>query len=241
MSDAMTRGAYETVVPPRFFQAIHRHPEPRLVVFLGGEHLETDFGAERQFRAGEFVFRPPFFGHGGSAGPNGSHYVRLRVSPSCARRTLGAHGWRASAGRVRLTASELLELSYDPSGGDVVLGAARLTNALTPVAASTSSIGQVARRLRNVGERLALNGLAEEAGWPPWDLTRRFQRAFGMSPSRYRRHARLERAMALLTKNDMTVSRVAADCGFADHSHLVRELRAATGLTPSAFRRLNIE
>jgi AraC-like DNA-binding protein len=57
-----------------------------------------------------------------------------------------------------------------------------------------------------------------------------------MSPKRY---ARLERFRAVVAQahlnNCIEWSRVAADCGFYDQPHLVREFREFSGMTPSAY------
>jgi AraC-like DNA-binding protein len=63
-----------------------------------------------------------------------------------------------------------------------------------------------------------------------------FREHVGMSPKRY---ARLQRFRAVVDSIQRGArvewSRVAADCGFYDQPHLVREFRAFAGMTPSAY------
>ena len=63
-----------------------------------------------------------------------------------------------------------------------------------------------------------------------------FREHVGMSPKRY---ARLQRFRAVVESVQhgarVEWSRVAADCGFYDHPHLVREFREFAGMTPSAY------
>lgn len=63
-----------------------------------------------------------------------------------------------------------------------------------------------------------------------------FREHVGMSPKRY---ARLQRFRAVVDAVQRGAriewSRVAADCGFYDQPHLVREFRAFAGMTPSAY------
>jgi len=63
-----------------------------------------------------------------------------------------------------------------------------------------------------------------------------FREHVGMSPKRY---ARLQRFRAVVDSVQRGVrvewSRVAADCGFYDQPHLVREFREFAGMTPSAY------
>jgi transcriptional regulator GlxA family with amidase domain len=67
-------------------------------------------------------------------------------------------------------------------------------------------------------------------------LERHFRDALGMSPAEADRLIRLERARHLLVHSDRSVTRIAADTGFCDASHLIRVFRAAEGTTPEAFR-----
>jgi methylphosphotriester-DNA--protein-cysteine methyltransferase len=65
---------------------------------------------------------------------------------------------------------------------------------------------------------------------------RLFQRQIGMGPKRY---ARLQRFRAVLAQvhraERVDWCRVAADGGFTDQAHLVREFRAFAGVTPSVL------
>jgi AraC-like DNA-binding protein len=53
---------------------------------------------------------------------------------------------------------------------------------------------------------------------------------------RYQRQLRIRRALALLPHTD-DLARLALDLGFASHSHFTAAFRAATGVTPSAYRK----
>lgn len=52
-----------------------------------------------------------------------------------------------------------------------------------------------------------------------------------------RRHRLQEAARRLREDPSLTVSRVAAELGYADHSHLTRDFRRVLGLSPQAYRR----
>lgn len=64
-----------------------------------------------------------------------------------------------------------------------------------------------------------------------------FRREIGLPPKLYcrlLRFRRLLRDVALIPATDLTS--VALDCGYYDQSHMIREFKAFSGLTPSAFR-----
>jgi AraC family transcriptional regulator len=85
-------------------------------------------------------------------------------------------------------------------------------------------------------ESHTLGELARDAGVHPTHLAESFRRAFGMTPARYLRALRTERALALLRGHALPLSSIAASCGFADQSHLTRIVRERTGLTPLRYR-----
>ena len=81
-----------------------------------------------------------------------------------------------------------------------------------------------------------LDDLASRLGVPPWVLCRAFERAYGLTPSQYRRRASLEHVARRLRETDAPVSAIAHAAGFADHSHLARWFRRAYRCTPTEYR-----
>lgn len=78
--------------------------------------------------------------------------------------------------------------------------------------------------------------LAEEIGWSRRHFASRFRRQVGLSPKPAGRVLRFGRAADLLRAGPVrSIADLAAACGYADHSHLVREFRALAGCTPSDF------
>jgi len=67
-------------------------------------------------------------------------------------------------------------------------------------------------------------------------LARLTKRLFGLTPSHFITKTRLTAAARLLRESDRSVSEIAVDCGFYDHSAFTRAFRAATGVTPTEFR-----
>jgi AraC-like DNA-binding protein len=81
----------------------------------------------------------------------------------------------------------------------------------------------------------ALADLALLAGMSKYQLLRRFHRAYGMTPYEWLRHIRVERARAAIRRG-ASLAAAAADCGFADQSHMTRAFVAHFGFTPGAWR-----
>lgn len=90
--------------------------------------------------------------------------------------------------------------------------------------------------LKRSGGRVSVAGLATCLGWSRRHLTGRFSRTFGVPPKRMARLVRFERAAALVAAPGLDLATLAADTGFSDQAHLTREVRALSGLTPTALR-----
>lgn len=63
------------------------------------------------------------------------------------------------------------------------------------------------------------------------------RRYVGVTPASMIRRRRLqEAARQLRTDHHLTIAAVAADLGYSDHAHLVRDFQTVLGFTPSAYR-----
>ena len=89
------------------------------------------------------------------------------------------------------------------------------------------------RQLEQSHGSVAIGVLAEEIGWSRRHFVDRFRHHVGLAPKPSARVLRFARASALLTSGRRPVGEVAARCGYADQSHLVRECRRLAGCTPS--------
>lgn len=81
-----------------------------------------------------------------------------------------------------------------------------------------------------------LAALAARCGLRPSAFTHAFRRRFGCTPSALVRRWRLECAVPLLVDSTLTLSTIAARCGFADHAHFSREFRRLVGRSPREVR-----
>lgn len=92
----------------------------------------------------------------------------------------------------------------------------------------------------NLEHSFALKDLAQEARISVASLVRKFHLEFGCAPHAYVLQRRLERAKHLLATHgklaDLPLKVVAANCGFADQSHLSRHFKRAYKQTPAEYR-----
>ncbi|MFK7820148.1 MAG: AraC family transcriptional regulator [Planctomycetaceae bacterium] len=78
--------------------------------------------------------------------------------------------------------------------------------------------------------------LASNCGLTLQRLARLTKRLFGLTPSQLITKTRISAASNMLLETDQSISEVAQQSGFYDHSAFTRAFRSATGLTPTAFR-----
>ena len=82
--------------------------------------------------------------------------------------------------------------------------------------------------------RIRVERLAAETGWSRKRLWYRFRSQIGLTPKRAALLVRFDHAARLLSEGH-SAAEVAADSGYADQSHLHREVLAFAGMTPAAL------
>lgn len=128
-------------------------------------------------------------------------------------------------------------------GGSLLRAAHR---AATPMPAASAAgpgyqtqIAETRRRIATAVDRSAtLRSLADDTGWSPWYLSRRFSAEVGLPVHRYLMRARLRSALARVIGTREPLSQVAAAVGFSSHSHFTSAFRAEFATTPIAIRHL---
>jgi AraC-like DNA-binding protein len=100
-------------------------------------------------------------------------------------------------------------------------------------------------RLRRVRDRidreyaqpLDVEALARGAHMSAGHLSRQFRRAYGESPYSYLMTRRIERAMALLRRGDLSVTEVCFEVGCSSLGTFSTRFTELVGMPPSAYRR----
>jgi AraC-like DNA-binding protein len=85
-------------------------------------------------------------------------------------------------------------------------------------------------------EELVVADLAAEANLSPSQLHREFAKLFAITPNQYIREVRVGVARHLLETTQQPVAAIASSTGFYDQSHLTRQFKASTGVTPTQYR-----
>jgi AraC-like DNA-binding protein len=89
---------------------------------------------------------------------------------------------------------------------------------------------------RDYTEPLDVEALARGVHWSAGHLSREFRRAYGESPYSYLMTRRIERAMALLRRGDLSVTEVCFAVGCSSLGTFSTRFSELVGVSPSAYR-----
>ncbi len=91
----------------------------------------------------------------------------------------------------------------------------------------------------HLDQDIKLADLAGFLGMSQFHFSHLFKQAIGTSPYQYLLQQRIERAKQLLKQTDQSIMEIALECGFSSHSHLSKQFRQLTTMTPKAYRMLS--
>jgi AraC family transcriptional regulator len=231
-------------VPPRARLRRHRHHAPHICCVVGGGFVQELRGGSESVEAGSIRFSAAAR-HEIEFGPAGAACVVLELDAATTAE-LGALPPRAEflrdewlAGLVRRIDGMLrstggaVALSLDGAVIELLAQIARRRKRRT---APPPEWLRIAREIANDDPAASLAAVAEQVGVHRVQVARAFRDHFGLPIGAYVRRRRLERAVQLLHQA-LPLAQVAARAGYADQSHLTRDMTAALGAPPGTLRR----
>ncbi|PSU99974.1 AraC family transcriptional regulator [Photobacterium kishitanii] len=90
---------------------------------------------------------------------------------------------------------------------------------------------------QNLDNKITLSTLSSKANLSEFHFQRVFQQSFGVSPAKWILESRITKAKELLRKNT-DLKDISSQCGFSDQSHMTRQFKKMTGLTPNEYRQV---
>jgi AraC family transcriptional regulator len=89
----------------------------------------------------------------------------------------------------------------------------------------------------NIKSGVALKEVARECGLSVGYFSHAFRHTLGVAPHKWLIEQRVVLSKEKLRDDGLSLSDVAAECGFSDQSHLTRAFRQTVGVSPGAWRR----
>ncbi|WP_282702685.1 helix-turn-helix domain-containing protein [Streptomyces sp. CC219B] len=218
------------------------HPVLTLALACGEAGLGIDDEATGRRHRGSLVTGLGF-GAGGAARVRATNveWMQVRLSPAVARAVLGVGPAELESSVVALDdlwgarrAARLRErlagaASWEERFALVEAVLARLSGAGPAI---EPELAWAWDRIVAGHGRVRVEELADELGWSRKRLWSRFHAQLGLPPKRAAKLVRFDRAATRLAQGQAAAG-VAADCGYADQSHLHRDVVAFTGVTPA--------
>jgi AraC-like DNA-binding protein len=201
----------------------HCHREAFATVVLAGGYDEAGDTGRHRVSAGDVIFHRAFEGHLDRFQAPGAEVLVIEVPDGWDGPCLGSIADPDAIVRAgEKDAAEALHLLMEGFSARTV-EAADWPDALAEALRADPS--------------LSLEHWAESASLHPGSLARGFARVFGMGPASYRVVQRTRLAIDALMHDDLPLSRLAADCGFADQAHMTRAVARVAGTPPASLRR----
>lgn len=88
----------------------------------------------------------------------------------------------------------------------------------------------------HLDQEIKLADLAALIGMSQFHFSHLFKQSIAITPYQYLLQQRIERAKQLLKQTDQPILEIALQCGFNSHSHLSKQFRQLTGMTPTSYR-----
>ena len=240
----------EATYPAGYSIPRHGHESASLTFVLSGKVSEAVQGRSEALGPHELLLKPAAASHSNSFGERGARLLLVEilepngaVEPAIRRafaRSQRVTAARAVAPLVRIGSELDRNDRYSPLSieGLLLELMAELGRAAScDVATEPAWLRRTRERLHaGLSQSPQLAELAAAEGVNAMHLSRQFRRRYGCSMCEYVRRLRLEQVMHALSATNESICSIALRTGFADQSHLTRELRRATGLTPRQYR-----
>lgn len=245
----------EAYHPPGMEVALHAHPVPCLTYVVSGTFEERVDGSRHRCAPGAVILKPTDAAHTNLYGDTGARSFVVEV-PGWIDEAFEDRGGPLSrcvvfeegpvvvlAARIYgeyLDAEELSGLAVEELLHELVArvdGDAVESSGPAPGSRAPAWLRRVYDRLRAEFRRKpALSELAAEAGVHPDHVSRSFRRYFGSTISHQVRRWRVEEAARRIRAGDESLSAIALRAGFADQSHMTRQMKRHLGVTPGRLR-----
>jgi AraC-like DNA-binding protein len=204
----------------------HRHVHAYATLVLAGEFEQFSYAGRLMLQAGDVLINPTLDCHSNRMrSPTGVTLIRLPWQHDSSfggvYRNLSTDTIEAVAGHDSAQAAGLLE--------EQLAGKLPTSFPLQDWPDRLAIDLRTTPRLR-IAQWAVNHGVTREYAW------RSFYRTFGVSPSQFRSEINSRAALMAIVRLNEPLSKIAADCGFSDQSHMTRAVKSLIGISPARCR-----
>lgn len=87
---------------------------------------------------------------------------------------------------------------------------------------------------------VTIQELAQETGYSECYIRRIFNSIHGISPKVFERFVRFQNALDLMRRRTLTLEQTALECGYYDQSHMVKDFKSFSGVTPERYQSIMV-
>jgi AraC family transcriptional regulator len=225
--------APDTVMPA------HDHELALVSCLVNGSYRSRTRTADFELACDDMLYCPPEFSHSDDIGKSGARFFCIEITADAEMKLPNTHHLFREELTIYAARRLLSEFLGEQDQFALDCLGAELVGTLTAPAwksASASQMTLVADRLcAHPSGNVRLAEIAADLGTHATTLTRQFRAAKGISMGEYRQIARARRANGMVLTGQIPLAAIAADCGYADQSHMTRDFLRRFGQTPSAL------
>lgn len=225
--------------------APHFHDQLFLGVILHGECHFQSLGRSYVAQAGDVVVIPSFVPHSAHCDTHTQYralYFDEHAFVGMLPNPCGGHAaWRANVSVIYdpKQARHLAIALQESQGSALREAVAKFMYGRSDIASPRPLLQDSTHQLRRMvaaaaQQQLPLSAVANQFGCSPSAFSRMFHQQVGMRAVFFRNQLRLLTAEDRLLTG-LPISKVAADCGYADQAHLTREIKKFRGVTPGTY------
>ena len=225
----------------------HEHRRPYFAVLLRGNYREPGMKDEVYFTPFTVGYQPEGACHRGKVEACGCDFFTIELEPDLLEeqgvtKKLAEPIFHTNGGQLLRLMLQIFS-EYQGGGCEQTIGELLLELLGAAANGNEERFGpSLWRAMRDKAhdefrQSVRVRELATVAGVHPVHAARVFRKYAGCTPSEYVRNLKAQAACRMIAADADSLSAVAAQCGFADQSHMTREFQRIYRSTPGDFQR----
>ena len=96
------------------------------------------------------------------------------------------------------------------------------------------------QRIYETSGTITIQKLSEETGYSECYIRRIFGSVHGISPKSFEKFVRFQNVIKTMKNQNISLEEIVQQCGYYDQSHMIKDFKIFSGMTPEAYRNMGI-